>query len=94
MKNEMENERWHLDKTIEKLQKEVREQEEAREWREGARGGEGVGSSPSGGLMKAKEPALCESTNADPLEQLIGLVENPRYRETGLDYGSPSGFWA
>lgn len=26
MKNEMENERWHLDKTIEKLQKEVREQ--------------------------------------------------------------------
>lgn len=30
MKNEMENERWHLDKTIEKLQKEVREQEEAR----------------------------------------------------------------
>lgn len=24
LKNEMENERWHLDKTIEKLQKEVR----------------------------------------------------------------------
>lgn len=29
LKNEMENERWHLDKTIEKLQKEVREKEEA-----------------------------------------------------------------
>lgn len=58
MKNEMENERWHLDKTIEKLQKEVREQEEVREWREGAGGGKGVGSSPSGGLMKAKEPAV------------------------------------
>lgn len=27
LKNEMENERWHLDKTIEKLQKEVRTQE-------------------------------------------------------------------
>lgn len=27
LKNEMENERWHLDKTIEKLQKEVREPE-------------------------------------------------------------------
>lgn len=27
LKNEMENERWHLDKTIEKLLKEVREQE-------------------------------------------------------------------
>lgn len=27
LKNEMESERWHLDKTIEKLQKEVRGQE-------------------------------------------------------------------
>lgn len=27
LKNEMETERWHLDKTIEKLQKEVRRQE-------------------------------------------------------------------
>lgn len=33
LKNEMENERWHLDKTIEKLQKEVR----AQEWGGGTR---------------------------------------------------------
>lgn len=31
LKNDMENERWHLDKTIEKLQKEVRQQDEVRE---------------------------------------------------------------
>ena len=37
LKNEMENERWHLDKTIEKLQKEVR-----------GRGGRGVGRTPLG----------------------------------------------
>lgn len=35
LKNEMENERWHLDKTIEKLQKEVR-----------ARGARDVGRTP------------------------------------------------
>ena len=35
LKNEMENERWHLDKTIEKLQKEVR-----------GGGGGGVGGTP------------------------------------------------
>lgn len=43
MKNEMENERWHLDKTIEKLQKEVREQEEVRVWRERSTGRIGCG---------------------------------------------------
>lgn len=56
LKNEMENERWHLDKTIEKLQKEVREQEE------GERGVEAGGTgwnrwvgTLAEGLMGAKE---------------------------------------
>lgn len=38
LKNEMENERWHLDKTIEKLQKEVRDG-----------GAKGVGGTPGRG---------------------------------------------
>lgn len=47
LKNEMENERWHLDKTIEKLQKEVRQQDEVRE-REGGgnTGRRGCGHTP------------------------------------------------
>lgn len=50
LKNEMENERWHLDKTIEKLQKEVREQGEAREQDGGGRTGEGAqGGAPGVG---------------------------------------------
>lgn len=63
LKNEMENERWHLDKTIEKLQKEVREEEEGREQEWGrehkaeSRWSTHLGwdRAPSEGLMKAKE---------------------------------------
>lgn len=62
LKNEMENERWHLDKTIEKLQKEVREeegreQEWGREYKEESRWSKHLGwdRAPSEGLMKTKE---------------------------------------
>ena len=49
LKNEMENERWHLDKTIEKLQKEVRE----RAW----------DPAPRKGPIGLRSPAVCLSTN-------------------------------
>lgn len=53
-KNEMEKERWHLDQTIEKLQKEVREQEV------GHVGGPPLQTPLPLGLMKARE-TCCSS---------------------------------
>lgn len=59
LKGEMENERWHLDKTIEKLQKEVRGRK-----RGGRGGGRGrVTQPPCKGLIELRRPAVRLSTH-------------------------------
>lgn len=77
LKNEMENERWHLDKTIEKLQKEVKEREQGRD------------PASSEGLMRTVEACSCmQARICSPLTQLFVLAENPSYKETGLENAS------
>lgn len=61
LKGEMENERWHLDKTIEKLQKEVRGRK--RGGRGGGRGRVTQPPPPRKGLIELRRPAVCLSTH-------------------------------
>lgn len=64
LKNEMESERWHLDKTIEKLQKEVR----GREVEQGSSGPRGI---------QALSPGKAQETHSSPKYRCTWVLRNP-----------------
>lgn len=81
LKNEMESERWHLDKTIEKLQKEVRGQEVE----QGSSGPRGIQAlSPGKARETHSSPKQMHLGVAEPLQPFFELVENSRCQETCL----------
>lgn len=81
LKNEMESERWHLDKTIEKLQKEVRGQEVE----QGSSGPRGIQALSPGKAGNPQFPQVQMHLGvAEPLQPFFGLTGNSRCRETCL----------
>lgn len=74
LKNEMESERWHLDKTIEKLQKEVRGQAQESP-------GEPCAYSCKGSGNPSFSQAQMHLDGADTLQPFLGLSENSTCRE-------------